>query len=162
ALLRTLDRHARLVGVVTVLLLAAACLVVPGFRRDFLPELRENHFVVHMRGIPGTSLQQSMAAGNRMTALVHSDQVRSICQQAGRAELGEDTWGVEYSEIEVDLQPGGAEDAEKAERELKRKLGTGFAGFQFEVLPFLSERIKETLSGSPAAVAVKIYGDDLE
>jgi Cu/Ag efflux pump CusA len=36
-----------------------------------------------------------------------------------------------------------------------------FPGFSFEVLPFLSERIKETLSGTPAAVTVKVYGDDL-
>src|SRR5262249_34336325 len=37
-----------------------------------------------------------------------------------------------------------------------------FAGFSFEAMPFLTERIKETLSGSTAAVAVKVYGDDLD
>src|SRR5262249_13645784 len=36
-----------------------------------------------------------------------------------------------------------------------------FPGFSFEVMPFLTERIKETISGSFAAVAVKVYGDDL-
>ena len=29
------------------------------------------------------------------------------------------------------------------------------------MLPFLSERIKETLSGTGAALVVKVYGDDL-
>ena len=88
--------------------------------------------------------------------------VRSVAQEVGRTELGEDTWGVEYSELEVDLEKLGAEDAEQVERQLKRRLGENFAGFNFEVLPFLTERIKETLSGSTAAIAVKLYGDDLE
>jgi Cu/Ag efflux pump CusA len=67
---------------------------------------------------------------------------------------------VEYSEFEIDLRRQGAEDAEQVQRQLKSSL-QGFAGFSFEVLSFLSERIKETLSGTTAAVAVKIYGDDL-
>jgi Cu/Ag efflux pump CusA len=36
-----------------------------------------------------------------------------------------------------------------------------FPGFSFEVFSFLSERIQETISGSIAPVAVKVYGDDL-
>src|SRR5207248_6918651 len=34
-------------------------------------------------------------------------------------------------------------------------------GFNFNVFSFLSERINETISGSTAPVAVKVYGDDL-
>ena len=37
------------------------------------PPLRENHFVVHMRGLPGTSLPQSLAAGARV-----SDDLRAV------------------------------------------------------------------------------------
>ncbi len=166
-LVRLLDREFALpVVVATLVLFVAAVAALFDCGGEFLPELRENHFVVHMRGLPGTSLPQSMAAGNRLNRELRadpelSDGLRSICQLAGRAELGEDTWGVEYSEFEVDLKRLEAEDAEKVERRLKHKLSKDFAGFSFEVLPFLSERIKETLSGSTAAVAVKIYGDDL-
>src|SRR5262249_48878491 len=87
------------------------------------------------------------------------DAVRSVAQQAGRAELGEDTEGVEYSELEVDLRRLAAEDAEQVEKELKNTLRDDFAGFSFEVLSFLAERIKETLSGTKGAVAVKVSGD---
>ena len=48
------------------------------------------------------------------------------------------------------------------QRELGEMLGKNFPGFNFEVLPFLSERIKETLSGSEGTLAVKIFGDKLE
>lgn len=160
-LLRRLDGQLVLLAAVTLLLMAAAGFAVEGFGGQFLPELRENHFVVHMRAVPGTSLHESMATGNQITrALKRDPAVVSVAQQAGRAELGEDTEGVEYSEIEVDLKRVAAEDAEQSERDIKRTLGD-FPGFSFEVMPFLTERIKEVLTGSPAAVAVQVYGDDL-
>jgi Cu/Ag efflux pump CusA len=54
-----------------------------------------------------------------------------------------------------------ARDIKKVDRQLKTLFNDRFAGFFFEPMPFLTERIRETLSGSQAAVAVKIYGDDL-
>jgi CzcA family heavy metal efflux pump len=161
-LIRRLDREWPLVVTATAVLVAAAGWALSQFGGEFLPELRENHFVVHMRGLPSTSLPQSLTTGDAVTRALRQDPaVVSVAQQAGRAELGEDTWGVYYSELEVDLQRLGAEDAEKVERKIKDTLATGFAGFSFEVMPFLTERIKETISGTPAAVAVKVYGDDL-
>jgi CzcA family heavy metal efflux pump len=163
-LLRLLDREVPLVATVMVLFAAAAVAAIISFGGEFLPELRENHFVVHMRGLPGTSLRQSLAAGRKVNDRLHSlPAVRSVNQQVGRAELGEDTWGVEYSEFEVDLKQGlEAEAAEEVEQAINSKLRNHVTGYNFEVLSFLSERIKETLSGAPAAVDIKIYGHDLE
>ena len=130
---------------------------------EFLPQLRENHFVVHMAGLPGTSLAQSMATGKHlMRELQRFGEVRSVAQQAGRAELGEDTFGVEYSELEVDLKPTGGQAVAKLQQNMKTMLDTEGPGFFFEVMPFLSERIEETMSGSTAPVAVKLYGNDLD
>src|SRR5262249_52893637 len=118
---------------------------------------------VHMRGVPGTSLPQAMAVGRRVTEeLRRNPAVVSVAQQAGRAELGEDTWGVEYSELEVELQRVGAADAVRVQRELREALTENTPGFFFRVMPFLTERIRETVSGEPVAVAVKVYGDDLD
>jgi Cu/Ag efflux pump CusA len=115
-----------------------------------------------MRGLPGTSLPNSLATGARVTAILIEDaRVLSVAQQAGRAELGEDTTGVEYSEFEVDLKrldPTARAEVEK----LFGGLGGQIPGFSFEAMPFLTERIKETMSGSAAALAVKIFGDDFD
>jgi CzcA family heavy metal efflux pump len=160
-LLRCLDRDWLLVLTVTVVLLAAGVVAVAGFGGSFLPELRENHFVLHMRGLPGTSLGQSMATGAKVTQKIRQHPgVVSVAQQAGRAELGEDTTGVEYSELEVDLSRMDAAGTREVEAYL-RGLDKQFPGYGFEPMPFLTERIKETLSGSSAALAVKIFGDDL-
>jgi CzcA family heavy metal efflux pump len=162
-LLRRLDREFVLVMMVTLVLVGSAAYALSTTGGEFLPELRENHFVVHVRGVPGTSLPQTMAAGGHINRVLRDlPEVRSVVQQAGRAELGEDTWGVEYSEFEVDLKQLGAEDAEKVQQKLRTTLAANVAGVaEPEVLTFLSERIKETLSGTPAPVAIKVYGDDL-
>jgi CzcA family heavy metal efflux pump len=158
---RRLDRDFLLVLTATVLLLAAAGWALWQCGGEFLPELRESHFVIHMRGAPGTSLPETMAAGKRvMQALAADPAVASVAQQAGRAELGEDTEGVEYSELEVDLHPAAAEEIERVQRRLQQTV-EDFRGYRFEVLPFLKERIDETLSGATAPVVVNLFGDDL-
>jgi CzcA family heavy metal efflux pump len=160
-LLRGLDREAPVLVVATVLLLGAGGWALWNFGGAFLPELRENHFIVHMRGLPGTSLPESLAAGTLVTRTLRDNPaVVSVGQQAGRAELGEDTWGVEYSELEVDLRRQ-EDDPGRVQREIKQAL-RDVPGFSFEVMPFLTERIKETLSGTTGTVAVKVFGDDLK
>ena len=72
-----------------------------------------------MQGLPGTSLPQSMAAGGALAReLKQIPAVAHVAQQAGRAELGEDTWGVEYSEIEVALEDLEGEEFEAVEESL--------------------------------------------
>jgi CzcA family heavy metal efflux pump len=160
-LLRRLDREFVLVLTAGLFLLAAAGCALWSFGGEFLPELRESHFVIHMRAAPGTSLGESMAAGRQvMRALANDPAVVSVSQQCGRAELGEDTWGVNYSELEVNLRAAAAEDIEQVAHRLKR-LTSDFPGYRFRILPFLAERIEETLSGTSGDVVIKIFGDDL-
>jgi CzcA family heavy metal efflux pump len=160
-LLRLLDREPALVSGVALATVGLAGWAFLTFGGDYLPKLRESHFVVHAHWAPGTSLPQALARGNRVTeALASVEGVRSVAQQAGRAELGEDTEGVEYSELEVDLHNLKADEVRRAEQQIRARLAE-FPDFSFEVLPFLTERIQETLSGTSGAVAVKIYGEDL-
>lgn len=160
AILRVLDRNFILVMLLTIVLLVASLWAASQFGGEFLPELKEHHYVIHMRGVPGTSVTQSLESGKKLTELLLKEKgVRSVCQQVGRAELGEDTWGVEYSELEVDLNPTHAGEAKRIERFILETVRDR-AGFTFETLPFLTERIKETLSGQTASVAIKITGDD--
>src|SRR5262249_43174752 len=54
-LLRRLDGELPLLLTAVVVLLVAAGWAFSRFGGEFLPELRESHFVVHMRGAPGLS-----------------------------------------------------------------------------------------------------------
>ena len=160
--LGSLSQRPRTVISVALVMFLAAAATLPFFGGEFLPEFREGHFIVHMAALPGTSLEASLRLGRQVTqGLLKNPHIRSVSQQAGRAENGEDTWGTHYSELDVDLQPLSGEAAEGALGEIRQALEK-FPGLTFRVMPFLAERMEETLSGTTAQVVVNIFGDDLE
>jgi Cu/Ag efflux pump CusA len=97
--LESVSRRPRTVIVPALVLCLGAAATLPFFGGEFLPEFREGHFIVHMAAIPGTSLEESLRVGREVTLkLLKNPHIRSVSQQAGRAEQGEDTWGTHYSE----------------------------------------------------------------
>jgi len=164
SLLRRLAQRPRALIAAAALFTIAGCAALPFFGAEYIPELKEGHFVVHMSAVPGTSLDQSLSVGNHIAhALLQLPAVRSVAQRAGRAEqASEDTWGPHYSEFEVDLKPGLPGDAaDQAQAEIRRTFA-GFVGVNSSVMTFLTERIEETLSGYTAAVVINIFGNDLD
>jgi CzcA family heavy metal efflux pump len=147
------------IGVAAVCIGVAASL--PFFGGSFLPELQENSFIVHMAGVPGTSIPESMRMGRRVSvALLRDPDIKSVDQRDGRAVLGDDTLGPQESEFDVTVAPQNGEDLDTAQDRIRRILGR-FPGFDFGLNSFLTERIEETLSGQTADVVVSIFGDDL-
>lgn len=157
------ERAPRAVIAAVVLLTAFGVAVIPLFKTSFLPELREGHFILHMAAVPGTSLKESLRIGDTVThALLNTPYVRSVAQRVGRAELSEDVYGTHYSEMEVDLKPGLSGNQNEAAGADIRKALASIPGVSFSLKTFLSERIEETLSGYRAAIAVNLYGPDLD
>jgi Cu/Ag efflux pump CusA len=141
----------------------AAGAALPFLGGTLMPEFREGHFVMQVSSsIPGTSLEEMLALGRRVSAEVLAlPYVQSIEQQVGRAELGEDTWGPHRSEFHVELKADSKVDQNAAQEELRGIL-QHYPGTQSEVVTFLGDRISESLSGEAAQVAVKVFGDDLD
>lgn len=160
--LGVLEGHPAVVMSAAGLLVAAAIAGLPFFGSTFLPEFNEGHLRVHMAAMPGTSLDESLQLGRTVSAAVLADhRVRSVAQRAGRAELGEDTYGTHYSEFEVDLVPMNGRESASFQHVLRRTLAH-IPGASFAIMPYLTERIEETLSGASAPVVVKLFGDDLD
>ena len=144
--------------------LGACALVLqrlPALGGDYLPALREGHYIIHTSSLPGTSLAESMRLGGRLARRFEAiPGVISVSQWAGRAERGADTYGSHYSEYEVRLRPlSGREQAEVLER--LRAVLREFPGILSEANTFLTERIDETLSGYTAPIVINLYGQDL-
>ena len=164
ALLAWLTMRPRALIAAAAVFTIAGCAALPFFGAEFIPELKEGHFVVHMSSVPGTSLDQSLRVGSHVAStLLKLPAVRSVAQRAGRAEQSsEDTWGPHYSELEVDLKPGiSGDDAERAHADIRRAFA-GLVGVNSSVMTFLAERIEETLSGYTAAVVINVFGNDLD
>jgi CzcA family heavy metal efflux pump len=160
--LESVSRAPRLTIGIVAIMVTGATATIPFFGGEFLPEFREGHLVLHQAAVPGTSLEHSVEMGKRVTAeLLKDKRIVSVAQQAGRAELGEDTFGPNYSEMHVELAKMEGEEAEQFIGEIRKPL-LQFPGLTFKVMPFLVERMEETLSGATAEVVVTLRGDNLD
>ena len=159
-LLRGALRVPWLVAGAAALLLASALAVVPRLGFAFLPEFNEGGLTIAAVTLPGTSLAESDALASVVEAgLLAQPEVVSIARRTGRAELDEHGQGVEGSEIEVVLKPGG-----RGREEFLAALRADFAsipGMNITIGQPISHRIDHMLSGTRASIAVKIFGDDL-
>ena len=133
------------------------------FNSELLPSFREGHFVLAVQGPPGTSLAVMRDYGQRITKdLLVINGVKSAEQQIGRAEGGEDPFGTERSEFHVELKPGLSGKRQDEIQAGIHKVLDSYPGLTTEVLTFLGDRIGESLSGETAALAVGVYGADLD
>ena len=162
SLLLNVERHFRSIAVFAVLATAAGMAALPFMEGEFLPELKEGHFIVHMAAVPGTSLAESMRIGHHMMAeLLDLPIVKTVAQRAGRAENADDTYGTQYSEIDVELKPLDENAASHAQSGIRKAMAL-FPGVSTSVKTFLVERIEETLSGYTASVVINVYGSNLD
>jgi CzcA family heavy metal efflux pump len=153
-------RRPRLLAAAAALLFLLTAATLPFLGGEFLPNFEEHDFIVHMVGLPGTSLADAIAAGNNVTArLLKISGVRSVAQRAGRAELADEVAGPESSEIDVRLAAN-VTDVGGTIRQIRATLAD-FPAFSFAVSQFLKERIEEVAGGEAAPVAVAVAGPDL-
>jgi len=162
AFLKGIGRAPRLTAIAVLALCGYGLALLPGLGGEFLPELREGHYMIHTSGVPGTSLDETIRTGTQIThEVLELPGVRSVSQWAGRAERGADTFGSHYSEYEVDLEPLSGPDQQRVLDGI-REILRDFPGVSFEANTFLIERVDETISGYTAPVVVNIYGNDLD
>jgi CzcA family heavy metal efflux pump len=139
----------------------AGLAMYPFLGKTFLPELHEQHYLLHMEAAPGTSLEESSRIGIIVQReLMKLPYVRYVAQRVGRAE-SDDVYGPQASEIELDLRPLTAAQARTALDDIRKTLD-GIPGPAFAINTFLTERVEETLSGYTAPVVAQVVGNDLD
>lgn len=159
---RALQRP-RLVMATAAAAFVASLAVVPFLGRTFLPEFNEGALTINVVTQPGTSLEASDRLGRRVEhALLAFPEVVSTSRRTGRAELDEHAQDVNAAEIDVMLDLGrGDRDREAFLDALRADLAT-IGGANLTVGQPLSHRIDHLLSGTRSAIAVKLFGEDLE
>ena len=145
----------------TALLIAGTLALVPGLGRAFLPEFQEGSLTISVVSLPGTSLPESDAIGSRVERqLLAHPAVASTARRTGRAELDEHAQGPNASEIDarLDLTEHRLADVMA---EIRADL-QGLPGTNITVGQPIGHRIDHMLSGTRAAIAVNLYGPDLQ
>ncbi|MEM7309950.1 MAG: efflux RND transporter permease subunit [Planctomycetota bacterium] len=149
-----------------VLVLGLAALATAGtvwlattFGTSFLPEFNEGTFTVALLAPPGTSLPASDRMASAIeTRFLELEGVRSVTRRTGRAERDEHAEPVSNSDLEVTVEPGASK------REVRARIAEVLAevpGITANVGQPIEHRLSHILSGTPAAVAISVYGDDL-
>jgi len=167
ALLQRIERYpARVVGSVFAFI-ALGVSILPLFSGEFIPALREGHYIIHVTAVPGTSEAESLRIGQRIAkAIGDIPGVKSVAQWVGRSQNGADTFGTHYSEYEVEIGPLPGAEQQRVLREIRATLAGervgSFPGVAFGVNTFLQERIGETITGFPADFVVSLHGDSLD
>lgn len=129
------------------------------FGTSFLPSFNEGTFTVFLFAPPGTSLEESnrQARGieERLTKI---DGVESVTRRTGRAERDEHAEPPSSSEIEVTAAPSASK---LRVREQIDAVLANVPGITPMVGQPIEHRLSHILSGTPAAIAINVYGDDL-
>lgn len=162
SLLRSVAKRPRATLSISAVICGLGILALTDLGGEFLPRLREGHYIVHTSSLPGTSLKESLRIGGLLTRqFLEIPEVESVSQWAGRAERGADTYGSHYSEYEVRLKPLSGEAQQSVLNRLRQILDD-FPGILFEANTFLNERVDETISGYTAPIVINLYGSDLD
>ncbi|MBL8737135.1 MAG: efflux RND transporter permease subunit, partial [Planctomycetes bacterium] len=152
-------RSGRTVLVVSALTTLGSLAVGRTFGTSFLPTFNEGTFTVFLMAPPGTSLVESDRLATGVEArLSRLPGVRAVVRRTGRAERDEHAEPVSSSEIEVSLEPD--QDRHAVRRAIDEVLAA-VPGITTSVGQPIEHRLSHVMSGTPAAIAVVVQGDDL-
>lgn len=158
--LRFSMRHHYWVIVSCGVLVLATLPLIPLMGRSFLPEFNEGTLTVNMVTLPGTALEKSDELGRKAEEIMLSNpEIISTARRTGRAELDEHAQEVNAAEIDVRFR---LDDRTREEflADLRNQLAA-IPGTNFSIGQPISHRLDHMLSGTRAAIAIKLFGPDL-
>ncbi|MHC5028161.1 MAG: efflux RND transporter permease subunit, partial [Planctomycetota bacterium] len=129
------------------------------FGSSFLPSFNEGTFTVFLLAPPGTSLVESdrLAKGiDERLGMIEG--VQSVSRRTGRAERDEHAEPVSSSEIEVAVEAGHDRATVRAEID---SILESIPGITTMIGQPIEHRLSHILSGTPAAIAINVFGEDL-
>lgn len=151
-------RFALFVGVAALVVVAIVALQNLG--TEFIPTLEEGTIVMTVTMAPSISLDEA-----QNTIRIISREAKNISgvdrviSRIGRPEAGSHPHPINYSEIQIALQPNA--DKPKIVNQLREKF-EDFPGIQINLSQPIQNEFDELLSGVKAQLAIKVYGEELE
>ena len=148
------------VGLAVLVGLGATIAAIPRLGEELMPKFKETDFLMHWVEKPGIGVE----AMNRIT-IAASKELRSIDgvmnfgSHIGRAEVADEVYGPHFTELWISIDP--EVDYDQTVSTVQEAVD-GYPGLYRDLLTYLTERIKEVLTGSSGAIVVRIYGTDLE
>ncbi|MBE9176816.1 efflux RND transporter permease subunit [Synechocystis salina LEGE 06155] len=161
-LLKLSTHHPRWIIGAAIAFFVFSLSLVPSMGRVFLPEFQERSLVNAMLLYPGSSLEATNRVGFALQDALKDDPRFSTVQlRSGRAPGDADAGGVNLGHLDIELSDEGIADREASVETLRAEFNR-IPGVAPSIGGFISHRMDEVLSGVRSAIAVKIFGPDLE
>lgn len=158
-LLRRLLGSPRLIAGGTGLLMALGVVGFLQLGTSFLPDFREQDFLMHWIAKPGASVAGVRRTTERVSVeLLAIPGVRNSGAHIGRAEVADEIVGPNFGEIWVSV----ADDAdhEATVTAIEQTLAR-YPGLYRDVQTYLRESVDEVLTGGHSELVVRVFGPDL-
>lgn len=156
---RLLDKPYAALGVILAALVLSGA-ATTRFGSEFLPEFQETDFLMHFVAKPGASVEEM----DRMTVLASRELravpgVRNFGSHIGRAEVADEVYGPNFTELWISIDPD--VDYQATHNRIQAAMD-GYPGMFCDVQTYLKERSKEVLSGTSYSIVVRLFGPDMD
>ncbi len=132
---------------------------LPYLGEELLPKFKETDFLMHWVEKPGIGID----AMNRITIRASEEMmdvpgVLNFGAHIGRAEVADEVVGPNFTELWISID----QDVDYDQTVAKvQEIVDGYPGLYRDLLTYLTERVKEVLTGTSATVVVRIFGPNL-
>jgi cobalt-zinc-cadmium resistance protein CzcA len=147
-----------------LLALAIALALFPLIGKEFMPVMDEGTTVVIIEKLPSISLERSLELDEPyQKAMMELPEVIGVVSRTGADELRLDPMGLYQTDNFLITKPRDRWTISLSEfhDSLREKLD-GFVGIDYAFTQPIDMRVSEMLTGVRAAMAIKLYGDDLD
>jgi cobalt-zinc-cadmium resistance protein CzcA len=151
----------------SAILLAASLLLIPRIGAEFMPKLDEGALWVRATMPYTISFDESAKIAPQVREILHSfPEVTTVASELGRPDDGTDSTGFFNVEFYVDLKPysqwTGPYRTKAGLTEAINKKLEQFPGINFNYTQPAEDAVDEAETGLKSALAVKVFGSDLD
>ncbi len=166
-LLKRALKRPSLVIAASLALLAAAMAVFNSLGGEFIPELDEGTFATNYTIRQGSSLQHTMAVGQRLERILLKEfpEVKEVVSKVGTSEIPSDPMPIESADLIIVLKDHDEWVSANNKDDLAEKMNAKLSVVPGVNLSFeqpIQMRFNELIAGVKSDLAIKIYGDDLD
>ncbi|MBI1311768.1 AcrB/AcrD/AcrF family protein [bacterium] len=160
AILPPLIRHPKSIITLVLLVFAGAAYAAPQLGEELMPKFKETDFLMHWIEKPGIGIEAmdrvTIAASKELRSI---EGVNNFGSHVGRAEVADEPYGPNFTELWISIDPD--IDYDKTVNTIQEAVD-GYPGLIRDLQTYLTEKIKEVLTGAGGAIVVRTYGPNLE
>jgi len=143
----------------SIIFVCIAC-TITRLGEQLMPKFRETDFLMHWVEKPGIGIDAmdriTLRASQEMMAV---DGVLNFGSHIGRATVADEVVGPNFTELWISIDD--KKDYDKTVAQIQQ-IVDGYPGLYRDLLTYLTERIKEVLTGTSASIVVRVFGPDMD